>query len=471
MLVEDVIVTNRTHANGRTYKTGAIHRYQYSNHLGSACLELDHEAAIISYEEYHPYGTSAYRAMTRNNEAPAKRYRYTGMERDEESGLSYHTARYYILDSIRWCSSDPSSIRGGGNLYLYADNNPIRLKDSGGDIPTAGEIASKWENSWLARANPVLPGFRGESFVRQSEQLMDKGLGYLLSLQPSDNSLSSTVSRNMAVVSATSLKTVGTVAANVIAGVLDPLSIVRGVMHLGEGAAAGYENIEKGNVALGASQIVGDVSAAVLVATPAIKTGVGVARLGTGIADAAGVGFEQGAAEVIRAASETPKVPFSATPTHYPMAKTSPFVAEPRQAPLPSPSPPTAISKAVSVSDEAIKSDVAQTLDQPLASSAPAPGTFAPEVVSRVSWFDKILGEPTNMWSKNVVERVTVKVGEKSYHYERATNPPVFLGEPVPNTNPWVSRKMRIVDEAGNSLNAPSSSDLVIADWLTENFN
>ncbi len=473
LLVDDVIATNRTHADGRAYKTGAMYRYQYSNHLGSACLELDHQAAIISYEEYHPYGTSAYRAMKRASEAPAKRYRYTGMERDEESGLSYHTARYYILDLMRWCSSDPSSIRGGGNLYLYADNNPIRLKDRGGDIPTAGEIASKWESSWLARVNPVLPGFKGESFVRQSEQLMDKGLGYLLSLQPSDNSLSSTVSRNMAVVAATSLKTVGTVAVNVIAGALDPMSIVRGVMHLGEGAAAGYENIEKGNIALGASQIVGDVSAAVLVATPAIKTGVGVARLGPGVADAAGVGFEQGAADVIRAASETPQVPSSATPIRYPMAKASPFIAEPRQAPLPSSSPslPSTISKAVSASNEAIKSDVAQTLDQQLASSTPAPGTFAPEVVSRVSWFDKILGEPTNMWSKNVVERVTVKVGEKSYHYERATNPPVFLGEPVPNTNPWVSRKMRIVDEAGNSLNGPSSSDLVVADWLTENFN
>ena len=38
-------------------------RYQYSNHLGSACLELDDAAEIISYEEFHPYGTSAYRLM------------------------------------------------------------------------------------------------------------------------------------------------------------------------------------------------------------------------------------------------------------------------------------------------------------------------------------------------------------------------------------------------------------------------
>lgn len=36
-------------------------RYIYSNHLQSASLELDESAAIISYEEYHPYGTSYYR--------------------------------------------------------------------------------------------------------------------------------------------------------------------------------------------------------------------------------------------------------------------------------------------------------------------------------------------------------------------------------------------------------------------------
>ena len=37
-------------------------RYQYDNHLGSACLELDDHAEIISYEEYHPFGTTSYRS-------------------------------------------------------------------------------------------------------------------------------------------------------------------------------------------------------------------------------------------------------------------------------------------------------------------------------------------------------------------------------------------------------------------------
>ena len=64
-------------------------RYQYSNHLGTACLESDDTASIISYEEYYPFGSTAYQAM-RNQTETSKRYRYTGKERDEESGLYYH---------------------------------------------------------------------------------------------------------------------------------------------------------------------------------------------------------------------------------------------------------------------------------------------------------------------------------------------------------------------------------------------
>src|SRR5690554_7500689 len=82
-------------------------RYIYSNHLQSASLELDEDGAIISYEEYHPYGTTSYQAMNANISVVVKRYRYTGKERDEESGLYYHGARYYVPWLARWVSLDP----------------------------------------------------------------------------------------------------------------------------------------------------------------------------------------------------------------------------------------------------------------------------------------------------------------------------------------------------------------------------
>src|SRR6185295_9419291 len=38
-------------------------RFQHNNDLGSAILELDDEAQIISYEEYFPYGSTSYQAV------------------------------------------------------------------------------------------------------------------------------------------------------------------------------------------------------------------------------------------------------------------------------------------------------------------------------------------------------------------------------------------------------------------------
>ena len=88
-------------------------RYQFGNHLGSASLELDDQAQIISYEEYTPYGSSTYQAVRSQTET-AKRYRYTGKERDEESGLYYHGARYYAP----WLGVGPVVTRLGSRMTL-----------------------------------------------------------------------------------------------------------------------------------------------------------------------------------------------------------------------------------------------------------------------------------------------------------------------------------------------------------------
>ncbi len=108
-------------------------RYIYSNHLQSASLELDEEGEIISYEEYHPYGTTSYQAMNAAIHAVAKRYRYTGKERDEESGLYYHGARYYIPWLVRWIAVDPlESKYAGMSPYSYSFNNPVVYNDPSG---------------------------------------------------------------------------------------------------------------------------------------------------------------------------------------------------------------------------------------------------------------------------------------------------------------------------------------------------
>lgn len=124
------LVETRTQGNEPGVPAQFI-RYQFGNHLGSASLELDDQAQIISYEEYTPYGSSSYQAVRSQTETP-RRYRYTGKERDEESGLYYHGARYYAAWVGRWASCDPAGMVDGPNLYQYISSNPIRFSDPTG---------------------------------------------------------------------------------------------------------------------------------------------------------------------------------------------------------------------------------------------------------------------------------------------------------------------------------------------------
>ncbi|HEX8354573.1 MAG TPA: toxin TcdB middle/N-terminal domain-containing protein, partial [Pyrinomonadaceae bacterium] len=120
-----------TRTQGDDSLPSSLFRFQYSNHLGSSSLELDDQAQIISYEEYYPYGSTSYQAVRNQTDTP-KRYRHTGKERDEETGMQYHSARYYLPWIGRWLSTDPIGIRDGINLYRYSRNSPVCYSDPRG---------------------------------------------------------------------------------------------------------------------------------------------------------------------------------------------------------------------------------------------------------------------------------------------------------------------------------------------------
>jgi RHS repeat-associated protein len=81
--------------------------------------------------------------------------RYTGKERDTESGLDYFGARYYGSNMGRFMSPDfnsdsdeiepvpyanlsnPQTL----NLYSYARNNPLSLRDESGHVPCGGSAS------------------------------------------------------------------------------------------------------------------------------------------------------------------------------------------------------------------------------------------------------------------------------------------------------------------------------------------
>ncbi|HEU4706052.1 MAG TPA: SpvB/TcaC N-terminal domain-containing protein [Solirubrobacterales bacterium] len=119
---------------------GTLARYQLGDRLGSSVMELDGDAAVITFEEYHPYGSTAFLAGRSAAETSLKRYRFNGRERDRETGFNYHGARYYAPWLGRWTSPDPAGFVDGPARYTFARSNPACLGDpsgrQGGGDPT-----------------------------------------------------------------------------------------------------------------------------------------------------------------------------------------------------------------------------------------------------------------------------------------------------------------------------------------------
>jgi len=97
--------------------------YQLGDHLASSSVVVSRDGSIVNREEYTSYGETSFGSFAR------KRYRFTGRERDEESGLSHHGLRYYAAHLARWLSPDPVGTIDNHNPYIYCLNNPMVFRD------------------------------------------------------------------------------------------------------------------------------------------------------------------------------------------------------------------------------------------------------------------------------------------------------------------------------------------------------
>ena len=109
--------------------TGPAVQFHLSDHLGSSNVVIDSAGVLTNREEFTPYGETSFGSFT------SKRYRFTGRERDEESGLIHCGARLLMPWTGRWSNCDPAETAGGLNAYSYAHGNPSRLVDPGGMTP------------------------------------------------------------------------------------------------------------------------------------------------------------------------------------------------------------------------------------------------------------------------------------------------------------------------------------------------
>jgi len=109
---------------------------------------------------YLPYGQE-WPGLGASGSPPPNHYKFTGKERDAESGLDYFGARYYSSSYGRfitpdWATAptavpyaefgDPQSL----NLYTYVGNNPITRFDTDGHCWPISECAAAVQNAVTA---------------------------------------------------------------------------------------------------------------------------------------------------------------------------------------------------------------------------------------------------------------------------------------------------------------------------------
>lgn len=122
---------------------GANAKWLITDHLGSTRMEIGQGGNLsdVTRHDYLPYGEELAGTMRNGNGyggASTTKQKFTGYERDDESGLDFAQARYYSSKQGRFTSVDPDGIGAAisepqsWNGYAYVGNRPTVLTDPSG---------------------------------------------------------------------------------------------------------------------------------------------------------------------------------------------------------------------------------------------------------------------------------------------------------------------------------------------------
>jgi RHS repeat-associated protein len=115
---------------GRQPNTGD-RLYYHRDLLGSTRAVVDSATVVESYD-YDPWGL----LMPGRTLAGGTKERFTGKERDAETGLDYFGFRYYMPAVGRWTTVDPPADEfPSWSPYNYVQNNPVSYTDPYGLCP------------------------------------------------------------------------------------------------------------------------------------------------------------------------------------------------------------------------------------------------------------------------------------------------------------------------------------------------
>lgn len=105
--------------------------FYHGDHLGSANWITDFTGTPIQYIHYAPYGELVENQYVAGYD---ERYKFTGKERDAETGYDYFGARFYWATIGHWLSVDPLADKYPNiSPYAYCAWNPIKFIDPDGN--------------------------------------------------------------------------------------------------------------------------------------------------------------------------------------------------------------------------------------------------------------------------------------------------------------------------------------------------
>jgi RHS repeat-associated protein len=121
------------------------HHFYFQDYLHSTSIVTDCCGNIFNESDYYPYGGE--RIIT---DSDANRYKFTGKERDTESGLDNFGKRYFGSSLGRFMTPDLLHIMKQKlidpqqwNMYAYVRNNPLRFTDPTGMYTCADQADCK----------------------------------------------------------------------------------------------------------------------------------------------------------------------------------------------------------------------------------------------------------------------------------------------------------------------------------------
>jgi RHS repeat-associated protein len=99
-----------------------------NDHLGTPRTVIDENNVVVWEAMWRPFGE----ALPHEASTIVNNLRFPGQYYDEETGFHQNWHRDYDPSTGRYLEADPIGLRGGLNLYVYANGNPVMMEDPEG---------------------------------------------------------------------------------------------------------------------------------------------------------------------------------------------------------------------------------------------------------------------------------------------------------------------------------------------------